>query len=217
MEKLKVFIVDDHSIFKKGLTAQLKEFHFLELIGTAENGQDFLEKIELNMPELVFMDIKMPIMNGIEATQIAFKKHPELKIIALSMFGEEEYLQQMLDAGAKGFLLKNIEKDDLEKAIKTVLEGNNYFSQELLTIITSKFVTKPNPEKFENKTLDISEREKEVLQLICQGYTNIEIGNKLNISPRTVDGHRANLLDKVGAKNSIGLVTYAIKNKLVCI
>lgn len=217
MEKTKVFIVDDHSIFKKGLTAQLKEFHFIELIGTAENGQDFLEKIETNMPEIVFMDIKMPIMTGIEATQIAIKKYPKLKIVALSMFGDEEYLQQMLDAGAKGFLLKNIEKDDLEKAIKTVLEGNNYFSQELLTIITSKFVTKPNSEKLENKELDISEREKEVLQLICQGYTNIEIGNMLNISPRTVDGHRANLLDKVGAKNSIGLVTYAIKNKLVSI
>ena len=144
MEKIKVFIVDDHPIFKKGLTAQLKEFNFVELIGVAENGKEFLEKIEINMPDIVIMDIKMPVMNGIEATQIAIKKYPALKVIALSMFGDEEYLQQMLDAGAKGFLLKNIEKDDLEKAIKAVTQDKNYFSEELITIITSKFVNKPS-------------------------------------------------------------------------
>lgn len=214
MDKIKVFIVDDHLIFKKGLTAQLKEFHFVELIGVAENGQEFLEKIESHFPDIVFMDIKMPVMDGIEATKIAVQKYPKIKIIALSMFGDEEYLQQMLDAGAKGFLLKNIEKDALEKAINAVMEGNNYFSDELLTIITSKFVNKL-PSKSTIEVIKISDREKEVLQLICQGYTNVEIGNKLCISPRTVDGHRANLLDKIGAKNSIGLVTYAIKNKLV--
>lgn len=217
MDKIKVFIVDDHSIFKKGLTAQLKEFNFVELIGTAGDGKEFLEKIEIKMPDIVFMDIKMPVMNGIEATEIALKKYPELKVITLSMFGEEEYLQKMLDAGAKGFLLKNIEKGDLEKAIKAVMEGNNYFSEEILTIITSKYINKPPSEKSDSKTVDISDREKEVLQLLCQGFTNSEIGDKLCISPRTVDGHRANLLDKVGAKNSIGLVTFAIKNKLVSI
>ena len=216
MEKIKVFIVDDHPIFKKGLTAQLKEFNFVELIGVAENGKEFLEKIEINMPDIVIMDIKMPVMNGIEATQIAIKKYPALKVIALSMFGDEEYLQQMLDAGAKGFLLKNIEKDDLEKAIKAVTQDKNYFSEELITIITSKFVNKLSSSSTK-EVMKISDREKEVLQLICEGYTNVEIGNKLCISPRTVDGHRANLLDKIGAKNSIGLVTYTIKNKLVSI
>lgn len=217
MEKAKIFVVDDHPIFKKGLLSQLKEFNFIEIVGSAENGEDFLEKIDTIFADLVFMDIKMPGISGIEATKIAVQKYPKLKVIALSMFGDEEYLQSMLDAGAKGFLLKNIEKGDLEKAIKTVMEGNSYFSEELLTILAAKFVTKPKSEENSNGPVKFSQREEEVLKLICQGFTNLEIGNMLFISQRTVDGHRANLLSKVGAKNTVGLVTYAIKNKLVVI
>lgn len=217
MEKVKVFVVDDHPIFKKGLLAQLKEFNFIEISESAESGEEFLEKIGSNSTDIVFMDIKMPGISGIEATKIAIQKYPKLKVIALSMFGDEEYLQSMLDAGAKGFLLKNIEKGDLEKAIKAVMEGNNYFSDELLTILASKFVTKPKSEGVVNESIKFSQREEEVLKLICQGFTNQEIGNMLFISQRTVDGHRANLLSKVGAKNTVGLVTYAIKNKLVVI
>jgi DNA-binding NarL/FixJ family response regulator len=218
MDKVKIFVVDDHPIFMKGLLTQLKEFSFINVVGSADNGRDFLEKVGNDLPDIVFMDIKMPEMNGIEATKAAMEKYPGLKIVALSMFGDEDYLQSMLDAGAKGFLLKNIEKGDLEKAIRSVMEGRNYFSEELLSILTNKFVNKPKPADGKTEEpIKFSQREEEVLKLICQGFTNQEIGSMLFISQRTVDGHRANLLSKVGAKNTVGLVTYAIKNKLVSI
>lgn len=156
----------------------------------------------------------MPEMDGIETTKKLVEMCPDIKIVALSMFGEEEYLQSMLDAGAKGFLLKNINPDELEKCIKQVMKGNNYFSDELLTVLTKMFVSGGN--KKDNKPdVKLTKREKEVLELICKGYTNSEIAEKLFLSQRTIDGHRANLLSKVGAKNTVSLVTYAIKNKLV--
>jgi DNA-binding NarL/FixJ family response regulator len=211
MDKIKVFIVDDHPIFKNGLIAQLKEFKYLEIIGTAKNGQEFLDLIDLNLPEIVFMDIKMPEMNGIEASKRAIEKYPDIKIIALTMFGDEEYLQSMLDIGVKGYLLKNIEKDDLEKAIIAVNSDKCYFSEELQSILAEKFTTKHKV----TEQIKFTTKELEILKLICQGYTNYEIGEMLFKSNRTIDGFRANLLSKVGAKNTVGLVTYAIKNKLV--
>lgn len=217
MKKIKIFIVDDHPIFKKGLITQLKEFNFIEIVGSAENGKDFLEKLKNISVDIVFMDIKMPEMDGITTTINALKKYPKLKVIALSMFGDEEYLQSMLDAGAKGFLLKNIEKDDLEKAIKTVIKGNNFFSEELITILTSKFVNKPKSVSDSNKPIKITKKEYAVLKLICQGITTQEISNILLISQRTIDSYRAKLLRKIGVKNTVGLVTYAIKNRLVII
>lgn len=211
MEKIKVFVVDDHSIFKNGLIAHLKEFDFVDVIGTSKDGKEFLNMIESNTPEIVFMDIKMPEMNGIEASKIALEKYPGMKIIALTMFGDEEYIQSMLEIGVKGYLLKNIEKDDLEKAILAVINDRCYFSQELQMILSEKFVSK----KKLTEKIKLTAKEMEVLKLICQGYTNFEIGDILCKSNRTIDGFRAHLLEKMGAKNTVGLVTYAIKNKLV--
>jgi DNA-binding NarL/FixJ family response regulator len=215
MDKIKIFVVDDHSIFKKGLLTQLKEFPNVEVIGEAGTGQEFLDKIETLIPDLVFMDIKMPGMTGIEATKQSVKKYPHLKIVALSMFGEEEYLQDMLDAGARGFLLKNIEKGDLEKAIKSVMEGNSFFSEELLTILASKFVNKAKSENFEQATIKLSDREIEILKLIADQKSTREIANALFISVNTVETHRKNLIKKIQVKNVVGLALYAVKHELV--
>ncbi len=214
METIKIVIVDDHPTFRKGLIVQLKEIEGVTVIGEASNGKEFLDSFLPLNPDIVFMDINMPEMNGIVATKLATNKNPLLKIIAISTYGDEEFLESMLDAGAKGFLLKNVDTEDIARAIKSVLGGKSYFSTELLTILTSKFVERPSIDNGK-ENIHFSKREIEVLQLITEGLNNHEIAEKLFLSPRTIDGHRANLISKVGAKNTVGLVTYAIKNKLI--
>lgn len=214
MEKIKIIIVDDHEIFRTGLKTQLNEIKNYSVIGEASNGVEFLELLETKKPDIVFMDIKMPEMDGIKATEAAVIKYPKIKIIALSMFGDAEYLQAILNVGAKGFLLKNVSGEEICKAVETLTRGFNYFSKEMLSLLTDKFLNKPS----DTKTLqdaNLSKREVEVLKLICQGYTNVEIGKKLFLSQRTVDGHRAKIIKKTGTKNTVNLVIYAIKNKLI--
>jgi DNA-binding NarL/FixJ family response regulator len=211
-----VIIVDDHKIFRDGLKLLLNEIPNIKVIGEASDGKEFLNMLDVHKPDIVFMDIKMPEMSGIEATQIAMQKYPDMKVIILSMSGNEEHFSLSLNVGACAYLLKNSDITEIEKAIYSVLEGNNYFSEALLkdlvrkNYIVGKDKTLPldNPDK-------LSHRELEVLQLICKGLANHEIAKELNISPRTVDGHRANILDKTQSKNSISLVVYAIKTGLV--
>jgi DNA-binding NarL/FixJ family response regulator len=211
MSKIKIFVVDDHEIFRQGIEVLFETSDIAEVVNTASNGSDFLMKLENGIPDVVLMDIRMPMMDGIETTKRAIDKYPEIKIVALSMFGEEEYLESMLNAGAKGFLVKNTGMDELERAVKTVHQGRSYFSSELLSILMDLL---KNPKKDEEKEdlVQFSKRELEILQLVCDGYTNQEIADELFISQRTVDGHRANIISKAGVKNTAHLVTFAIKN-----
>jgi len=162
----------------------------------------------------VLMDIKMPLMNGIDATKAAMQSFPGLKIIALSMFGDEQYLQSMLDAGAKGFLLKNIRTSDLDRALKIIAEGKNFFSEELLTYFTERF---SNREGKTGSFDPLTGRELEILQHIANGLTNKEIADKLFISVRTVTNHRANINSKTGANNTAKLIAFALKHNLISI
>lgn len=207
---VRIIIVDDHDIFREGVKAVLKTIENTQVVAEASNGKEFLEILEHKECDLVFMDIQMPIMDGIDATKLAMEMKPALKIVALSMFGEEKYLQSMLDAGAAGFLLKKIKRAELDIAIKNVMQGNNFFSQELLSFFTNKYLAKGNdtPAKF-------TARELEILQLLSKGYNSGEIAVKFNISSRTVDNHRASLLAKTGSKNVLEMLIYAVVNKLV--
>jgi DNA-binding NarL/FixJ family response regulator len=211
---IRVMIVDDHEIFRKGLAMVINKSKNAKVVAEAGNGQEFLDIIEQEKIDLVFMDIEMPVMNGIEATKKAIEKFPYMKIVALSMFGEEEYLQQMVDAGVKGFLLKNIGKDDLYRAMQLISEGKNYFSEELLQFFTRKYIQPPKQQP-EQSDVNLTKREMEILQLIAEGFTDAEIADKLFISQRTVNGHRASLIAKTGSRNTVNLLTYAIKNGLV--
>ncbi len=215
MEQIRVFLVDDHEIFLKGLRLLVEEIPYVNLLGVATNGKEFLEKLPSTMPDVVFMDIKMPELNGVEATKKAIEIKPDIKIIALSMYGDEEHLQVMLDAGARGFLLKNSSKEDIERAIKTVMQEKNYFSEDLISLLASLYFTQKQLKESEKELPKFTKKELEILDLICKGYTSIEIGQMLNMSNRTVDGHRAAMMEKIGAKNTVQLVTYAIKHKLV--
>lgn len=207
-----IFIVEDHEIFRKGMETLLEEIKEVKIAGCANSGESFLEKLQGLEVDIVFMDIKMPGMGGIEATKKALEIRPDLKIIALSMFGDEEFLQQMLIAGASGFLLKNVTISDIEKAINAVMSGYRYFSEELMTTLANKYIDKNSPSA---DSISFSEKELQILQLICEGKTNVEIGNRISMSHRTVDGHRAKMIEKTKSTNTIGLVIYAIKKKLV--
>jgi DNA-binding NarL/FixJ family response regulator len=211
-EKIKVIIVDDHEIFRNGLQTILNRMENIKLVGMASNGAEFIELLKNIDADIVLMDIKMPVIDGIEATKRTQEINSNIKIIALSMFGDEEYLQQMIQAGAKGFLLKNVTRKVLSHSIDVVYNGGNYYSEELLGFFTKKYIQQTQPE---NDDLQITKRELEVLQLVADGLSNQEIADKLFISKRTVDGHKNNLIVKTGSKNMVDLLVYAIKNGLV--
>ncbi|MBN1414011.1 MAG: response regulator transcription factor [Bacteroidales bacterium] len=213
MEKVNVFLVDDHKLFREGLKLLLQNLEEVNEIWEAATGEEFLEKLQEKQPELVLMDIEMPILNGIDATSRALARYPDLKIIGLSMYGDEEYFQQMIDAGACGFLLKNSDFSEVKRAVTNVLQGNNYFTEEILYRFVNKFKTKQASQPETEVTL--SDREKEVLMLICKGLSNQEIADQLFISKRTVDHHRASLMTKTNTNNAASLVVYAVKHKLV--
>ncbi len=208
MNNLKIYIVDDHSLFREGLHFLLSNSEFISEIKEATNGREFMENVEAFNPDLVLMDIDMPELNGIDATKEALKRFPELKIVALSMYSDENYYTEMIEAGAKGFLLKNSKFDDVQNAILEVCEGRNYFSPEILASIVSNLNRKTKQPGNE----ELTKREIEIVLNICQGLSNQEIADQLYISKRTVDKHRENILLKTQSKNTAELVVYAIKN-----
>ncbi len=212
MEKINILIVDDHKLFREGLKLLLSSLEEIGEIREAEDGEVFLNTIKTYSPDLVLMDIEMPKVNGIEATLRALEINPDLKIMALSMYGDEEYFQKMIDAGVCGFLLKNSDFSEVKKAILTASKGNNYFTEEILYRLVNRIKTKPVQQEV---AVALSDREIEVLQLICKGLSNQEIAEQLFISKRTVDHHRASLLTKTDTKNAASLVIYAIKNKMI--
>ncbi len=211
MEKIRIIITDDHQLFRNGLKILLNAFPEFEVTGEASNGEEFLKILKTTPADVVLMDINMPEMDGIEATRKGLKMVPGIDIIALSMYGEEEYYNKMVEAGAKGFLLKDSNISEVKEAILTVRKGGSYFSQELLYHVIQKIKHREN----ENKSTNLSKREKEILFKICEGLSNQEIAETLFISKRTVDKHRANLLGKTNSKNTASLILFAIRNKLI--
>ena len=205
--KTNIIIVDDHKLFRSGLRFILGEIEGVEVIGEASNGKEYLELLEYLKPDLVIMDISMPEMNGIEACQRSLEKDKNLKILVLSMFGDDAYYNSMIELGVKGFILKDTDNNELKTAINAIMSGSTFFSQELLIkLIRNKNVP---------SGIKLSRRETEILALICKGFSTNQISEQLHISQRTVERHRASLLSKTESSNSISMAIYAIKNNLV--
>ncbi|KAB2638567.1 MAG: response regulator transcription factor [Verrucomicrobia bacterium] len=207
-----VLLVDDHRLFRKGLRMLVDALEFFEVSGEASNGHEFLDLLEQGRPDIVMLDIAMPEMDGIEAARLALLKYPDLRIITISMFGDQSYYFTMVETGVKGFLLKNSDFAEVKLALETVVDGGTYFSRELLMNLVTSLKNAPLKSASDSP---LSEREKEVLILICKGMSTQKIAISLTLSKRTVDSHRANILAKTNCRNTASLVAYAIKEKLV--
>lgn len=207
-----IMIVDDHALFRNGLKLLLNSFDNFKVVAEASNGLEFLETVNVLPIDVVLLDIEMPEMDGIKAAQKALKEKPDLKIITLSMYGDEEYYYKMVEAGVVGFLLKDSDIDEVYAALVSVMDGKNYFSQDLLQNLI--YTLKTTNDKVVD-TGDLSPREVEIISLVCKGMSNAEISEELFLSKRTVEKHRANILEKTNTRNTASLVMYAIKNRIV--
>lgn len=208
MKKISVYIVDDHSLFREGLKLLLSHLEYIDQIYEAENGKQFIEGLAVNPVDIAMLDIEMPVMNGIEAARQAKEVSPKTRVIALSMYSDESYYLSMIEAGACGFLLKNSTFQEVEKAIEDVCNDRSYIPIEILNNIYSHTVAG----KCHTANKCLTERESEILLLICKGLTNSDIADQLVLSKRTIDKHRENLLLKTDSKNTANLVIWAIKN-----
>jgi DNA-binding NarL/FixJ family response regulator len=209
-EHIYVAIVDDHELFRDGLKLVLSQINPDFIITEASNGQEFLKSLDSQVPDVVLMDINMPVLNGRDTVVKALEAFPDLKIIAVTMYGEEIYYLQMIEAGVKGIILKKSGKYELEQAIQEVQGGGNFFSQEILRKMAIR-LNRKNSDRYN----ELTEREFEILVNVCNGMTNNEIANKLFISPKTVEVHKSNIFRKTDVKNSAQLVIYAIKRGLI--
>lgn len=207
----RIIIVDDHRMFRESLRKILTIEKVAEVVAEAANGKELLSLLDQHTPDLVLMDIAMPELNGIEATKLAIEKQPGLKVLCLSSFGDEKYYFNMVEAGAKGFVVKNAGINELENAIREVANGGSWFSSELLQKVIVSLNAKPK----KNDASDLTEREVEILKLVCESMTNEQIAEKINLSYDTVKWHRSNILSKTGCTNVAGLVIFAIKNQLI--
>ena len=207
----RIILVDDHALFRGGLRNLLEQVGQCQVVAEAASGEEFLTLQPSVECDVVFMDISMPGIDGVETTRRALEIDPSLRIVTLSMFGDENYYTRMVEAGASGFLLKDSSIDEVLEAIQCVCEGGTYFSEAILSTLSSQLPRTENAEEEES----LSARELEILLAVCQGLSNQEIADQLFISKRTVDKHRANILEKTGCKNTASLVVYAIKHSLV--
>lgn len=212
---ISLVIADDHEIFRDGLVLMLSKQPFITLKGQAGDGNELIDLVKNHQPDVVITDIKMPYMDGVEATKYITQYYPSCKIIALSMFNEENLIIDMLEAGAKGYLIKNADKQEILDAIESVFEGNVYYCKQTTTNLASMIVKSQFNSSAKKEAIVFNEREKDIIKLICLQFTAQEMGNKLFISKRTVEGYRTRILEKINAKNTAGVVVYALKNNLI--
>lgn len=210
MAPIKIIIADDHPLIRHSLKLKLNDNSEFKLVGEAANGIELIDLAKRLKPDIVITDIKMPVMDGIEATKQLTKLLPGTNVIALSMMDDKDMMLNMLYAGAKGYLLKDVMVDEITTAINTVHLGLPYFSKQVYNCIT-KMITGVN---FKNPKLNLSQKENTIIQLICREYSTKQIADHLKISKRAVDGLRDNILKKINAKNTAGLVVYAMKQKI---
>lgn len=218
---IKIILVEDHLVVRNGIKLLLDTQENMKVIAEANNGDEALAYLSENsIPDIIITDINMPGMDGIELTERLVELYSSIKVIVLSMLSNTQNVSQAFEKGAKGYLVKNVSYDELLFAINHIGNGGRYLCEELAMLLLERVNSQPPIYGLEEKDklvadIDLSERELEVLQLISDGYTNVEIADRLFLSKRTVEGHRQNLIDKTGVKNSASLIKYAVVNRLV--
>lgn len=214
MAPISILIAEDHEIVRFGISTYLSSADDITVVGEASTGEECLELFEQTQPDVCLLDIGMPDRDGIETARIIRSLDPDVKILILSMHIDRQKLADVLEAGVDGYLLKDTDKSDILHGIRAIMRGQRVFSPPISDMITESFLNKETipPPKVK---ADLTKREREILELIVQGMTSKEIANKLYISPRTVDTHRSNLMEKLELKNIADLVRFALKNKLV--
>ena len=213
-ENVRVVVCDDHAIFREGIKQVLAANERLQVVGEAANGVDALNLVRKVKPELIIMDITMPELSGIEVTREVMKELPETRVIILSVHSRKTFIMEALKAGARGYVLKDSAGEKLLDAVAAVLAGECYLDSPVASHIVEEFVRLPSPEEFSPHEA-LSDRERQILLLVVEGYSNKEIGEKIFLSPKTVDNHRSRLMAKLGRHDVVGLIKYAISHGLV--
>lgn len=215
MSKIKIVIADDYKIYRDGLKVGLSADDNLEVIAEADNGEELLKVLETFTPDVILMDLKMPVMDGMEATKLVRKKYPSMKVLVVSMYEDDKFIIHLMENGANGYLLKNAEPDEIRRSIYAVQENGYYFNDLVNKALLKKLVLKNNLKPSFNQNIDLTEREQEVLKMICEEKTAAEIAKEIFLSPRSVEGIRQRLIEKIGVRNTAGLVMFAVKNGIV--
>ncbi len=214
-ENIRIGVVDDHPLLRKGLAALLNDSEGIEVVLEAEHGEHLLKELKHVQPDIILLDLDMPVMSGQKVLPILKEQYPDLKVIILSMHDEDSMILLTMELGANGYLTKGGDPDELEKAVRSVYATDYYLSPRVSRLTLQRLQA---PKSYKSATLSmeaLSRREMEVLQLVCEEYSNADIAERLHISPRTVEGHRQRIIQKIGAKNTIGMVVFAIKEGLV--
>ena len=215
MEQIKIGIADDHKIFRKGVILSLRQYTNLSFIIEADNGDEMIEKLETEKPDVILLDLRMPGKDGIETTKEISKKYPEIRILILTMYEDERFVSHLMENGANGYMLKNAEPAEIKKAIMEVMVKGYYLNNFVNRILLKKSTNKNKTIPSLSSEVVLSDKEKEVIQLLCREYTASEIATKMDISTRTVESIKDRLMDRFGTKNTAGLVFFAVKNNLI--
>ena len=214
-EVINYVVADDHVLFRQGLMKALASDTNLVCLGEAVNGLELIELVKKTNPDIAIVDLKMPEMDGVEAVNILKAQYPSVRIIILSMFEDEHYIMHLIESGVSSYLLKNVEPDEIINAMYSIIDTGYYFNQLVSNVMLHSIVKKNTIAPRFNGGIELSEREKEILQMICNEKTNQEISKEIFLSQRTVEGIRTKLLEKIGVRNTAGLVLYAVKTGLV--
>ena len=215
MKKFKIYIADDHTLFRKAMVNLLRTFQRVSEVKDAENGKDLLTMIKAEEPDVAIVDLQMPVMDGAETCENIIKRNPNVKIIILTMHDSDKYILHMMEMGVHAFLLKNTEPDELEKAIYSVAEKDFYHNDLVAAVLRKNVKERRSGQRPNFKQAELTEREKEILALICKELTIREIGQKLSLSENTVRNHRVNIMEKINVNNTVGLVKYAYEVGIV--
>lgn len=214
MSKISVCIVDDHNLFRKAMVRLLKTFKRIDDVFEAQHGKDLVKLLSKVTPDVILLDLEMPVMNGVETAEYVLPKFQDTKIIVLTQHDSEKYMLHMLELGVHSFLLKNANPDELEVAIYSVYEKDFYHNDLISSVIRKSLAIRAQKPSFA-KISDLSDREKEIFKMICEELSLKEIGARLNISDKTIHSHKANIQSKLGVKNTVGMIKYAYENGLI--